>query len=126
MARTSIETRQSWVVASVALVAMVFSFGAPWIAVVALKAIAAELGGARSTPAFAGSLSLFGVGLGGLMMSHIADRIGVRWTVMFGALMICIGLAISSFGAPWQLYLGHGLFIGFLGNGSTTRRSTSL
>jgi hypothetical protein len=69
MARTSIETARSWRVASVALVAMIFSFGAPWIAVVALKAIAAELGGARSTPAFAGSLSLFGVGLGGLMMT---------------------------------------------------------
>jgi MFS family permease len=117
MIGASIETRQSWVVASVALVAMGFSFGAPWIAVVALKAIAAELGGARSTPALAGSLSWFGVGFGGLLMGRIADRIGVRWTVMFGALMICIGLAISSFGAPWQLYLGHGLFIGFLGNG---------
>lgn len=114
---TSIETRQSWVVASVALLAMGFSFGAPWIAVVALKAIAAELGGARSTPALAGSLSWFGVGFGGLMMGRIADRIGVRWTVMFGALMICVGLAISSLGAPWQLYVGHGLFIGFLGNG---------
>jgi hypothetical protein len=32
--------------------------------------------------------------------------------------MICVGLAISSLGPPWQLYLGHGLFIGFLGNGS--------
>ena len=117
MVGTSIETRQSWVVASVALLAMGFSFGAPWIAVVALKAIAAELGGARSTPALAGALSWAGVGFGGIMMGRIADRIGVRWTVMFGALMICVGLAISSFGAPWQLYVGHGLFIGFLGNG---------
>jgi MFS family permease len=117
MIEKSIETRRSWVVASVALVAMGFSFGAPWITVVALKAIAADLGGTRSTPALAGSLSWFGVGFGGLVMGHIADRIGVRWTVMFGALMICVGLAISSFGAPWQLYVGHGLFIGFLGNG---------
>jgi MFS family permease len=117
MIEKSIETRQSWVVASVALLAMGFSFGAPWITVVALKAIAADLGGTRSTPALAGSLSWFGVGFGGLVMGHIADRIGVRWTVMFGALMICVGLAISSFGAPWQLYVGHGLFIGFLGNG---------
>jgi MFS family permease len=117
MIEKSIETRQSWVVASVALVAMGFSFGAPWIAVVALKAIAAELGGTRSIPALAGSLSWAGVGFGGIMMGRIADRIGVRWTVMFGALMICVGLAISSLGAPWQLYLGHGLFIGFLGNG---------
>jgi MFS family permease len=115
--QTSIETRASWVVACVALLAMGCSFGAPWIAVVALKTIAADLGGARSTPALAGSLTWFGVGFGGIVMSHIADRIGVRWTVMFGAVMICVGLAISSLGAPWQLYVGHGLFIGFLGNG---------
>jgi MFS family permease len=30
--------------------------------------------------------------------------------------MIAIGLAISSLGQTWQLYLGHGLFIGLLGN----------
>jgi MFS family permease len=93
------------------------SFGAPWITVVALKTIAADLGGSRSTPALAGSLTWFGVGFGGIVMGHIADRIGVRWTVMFGAVMIAVGLTISSFGAPWQLYLGHGLFMGFLGNG---------
>ena len=115
--QSSIETRASWVVACVSLVAMGCSFGAPWITVVALKSIAAELGGSRSTPALAGSLSWFGVGFGGIVMGHIADRIGVRWTVMFGAVMIAIGLAISSLGAPWQLYLGHGVFIGFLGNG---------
>jgi len=114
---SSIESRASWVVACVALLAMGCSFGAPWIAVVGLKAIAADLGGARSTPALAGSLSWFGVGFGGIVMSHVADRYGVRWTVMFGAVMICVGLAISSLGASWQLYVGHGLFIGLLGNG---------
>jgi len=117
MIRSSIETGESWRVASVSLLVMACSFGAPWIAVVALKTIAADLNGARSTPALAGSLAWFGVAFGGIVMGRIADRIGVRWTVMFGAVIICVGLAISSFGAPWQLYVGHGLFIGFLGNG---------
>jgi MFS family permease len=35
---------------------------------------------------------------------------------MFGSAMICIGLFISTGGEPWQLYVGHGLFMGFLGN----------
>ena len=35
---------------------------------------------------------------------------------MFGSAMICIGLVISTGGEPWQLYLGHGLFMGLLGN----------
>jgi MFS family permease len=113
----TIETRRSWIVAFVALLTLAFSFGAPWVAVVALKTIAADFGGARSTPALAGSLGWVGVGVGGILMGRIAERIGVRWTVMFGAAMVCVGLAISSLGAPWQLYIGHGLFIGLIGNG---------
>jgi MFS family permease len=84
------------VVAIVALLTLAFSFGAPWVAVVALKAIAADFGGARSAPALAGSLGWIGVGVGGILMGRIAERIGVRWTVMFGAVMVYVGLAISS------------------------------
>ncbi len=92
------------------------SFGGPWITAVALKSIAAEMGGVRSVPALASSLAWFGSAAGGIMMGHVAERFGVRWTVMFGATMICIGLVISTGGEPWQLYVGHGLFMGFLGN----------
>jgi MFS family permease len=105
------------VVAIVALVTMAFSFGAPWVAVVSLKTIAAEFGGARSAPALAGSLGWIGIGVGGILMGRIAERVGVRWTVMFGAAMVCAGLAISSLGQPWHLFVGHGIFIGLLGNG---------
>ena len=113
----SVETKSSWIVASVVLVILALSFGAPWIAVVALKLIAAENGGLRSVPALAGSLAWIGYGTGGILMGYIAERVGVRWTVLFGAVMIGVGLALSSGGAPWQLYVGHGLFIGFLGIG---------
>jgi MFS family permease len=112
-----VETRESWIVAVVALLIMGVSFGAPWIAVVALKEIAADFGGSRSTPALAGALGWIGVGVGGIVMGRIAERIGVRFTVMFGAVMICAGLAISSLGRPWALFLGHGVFIGLFGNG---------
>jgi MFS family permease len=81
-----------------------------------LKSIAAEMGGSRSVPALASSLAWFGSAAGGILMGRIAERFGVRWTVMFGAAMICVGLFISTGGEPWQLYLGHGLFMGFLGN----------
>jgi MFS family permease len=113
----SVETRTSWIVAVVVLVILALSFGAPWIAVVALKRIAAESGGVRSVPALAGSLAWIGYGAGGLVMGQVAERIGVRWTVMFGAVMISAGLALSTGGETWQLYVGQGLFIGFLGIG---------
>ena len=113
----SIETRASWIVAAIALLALMMGFGSAWITAVALKDIAAEVNGSRSVPALASALAWLGSGLGGIMMGRIADRIGTRWTVSFGALMIACGLAISSLGPSWPLWIGHGLFIGMIGLG---------
>ncbi len=113
----SVETRRSWIVASVALMVMAVAFGAPWITVVALKNIAAEVDGERSIPALAGALVWLGSGVGGILMGRIAERVGVRWTVIGGALMIAAGLALSTLGPSVPLFVGHGLFIGVLGIG---------
>jgi MFS family permease len=93
------------------------AFGAPLVATVGLKSIAADMGGARSVPALGGSLAWLGSAVGGLLMGRLAERFGIRWTVIGGALSIFIGLYISTLGKPWQLWLGHGLFIGVLGLG---------
>ena len=114
---SSIETRDSWIVASVALLIMMMAFGAAWITAVALKDIAGEVGGTRSIPALASALAWLGSGVGGIMMSRIADRVGARWTVICGGLMIGLGLVISTLGSPWPLWIGHGLFIGLIGLG---------
>ena len=113
----SIESQTSWVIASVALCVMAMSFGAAWITAVALKDIAAEVGGMRSIPALASALAWLGGGVGGIMMGRIADRVGTRWTVLCGSLMIAAGLTLSTFGPPWPLWIGHGLFIGLIGLG---------
>jgi MFS family permease len=112
----SIESRASWVVAAVSVSLLGMSYGAPWITAVGLKSIAAEMGGARTVPALANSAAWLGTAAGGILMGPLAERFGIRATVMFGSVMIAIGLTISTFGQPWQLYLGHGLFIGVLGN----------
>jgi len=117
MPQSSIETRTSWVVAFVALLAMLMAFGGAWITAVALKDIAAEVGGARSVPALASALAWLGSGFGGILMGRLAERIGTRWTVIGGALMIALGLTISTLGPPWPLWIGHGLFIGVIGLG---------
>ena len=114
---SSIESRQSWSVATVALITLLMAFGAAWISSVALKDIAAEVGGVRSIPALANALAWLGLGFGGIVMGQVADKIGTRWTVIGGALMIGLGLAISTFGPPWPLWIGHGVFIGVIGLG---------
>ena len=114
---SSVETKASWAVASVALFVLCMSYGSAWIAVVALKDIAGEVDGARSVPALASALAWLGAGLGGIIMGRIADRVGARWTVIFGALMVGLGLSISTLGPPWPLWIGHGVFIGLIGIG---------
>ena len=54
--------------------------------------------------------------MGGIVMGWVADRIGVRSTVVFGALMAALGLAVSTTGQVWALVLGHAILIGLLGN----------
>jgi MFS family permease len=112
----TIETRKSWVIAFTALGIYSLSFGALLISAVALKDIAAELGGARSVPALAYSLAWFGVAVGGLPMGWLADRTGVRWTVSYGAVMVGAGLVLSAIGGRWTIFIGHGLLIGLIGN----------
>jgi MFS family permease len=114
----SVETQASWAVATAALFVLGMSFGAAWITAVALKDIANEVDGTRSVPALASSLAWFGSGFGGIVMSRIAERVGTRSTVIFGSLMIGLGLFISTFGPPWPLWIGHGVFIGLIGIGS--------
>src|SRR5450631_1073033 len=114
---SSIESKTSWAVAFVALVTMLMAFGAAWITAVALKDIAAAVGGIRSIPSLAAALAWLGSGIGGILMGRIADRVGTRWTVICGALMIGLGLAISTLGPPWPLWIGQGLFVGLIGLG---------
>jgi MFS family permease len=115
--RASVETRTSWIVATVVLVIMAIAFGAPWITLVALKDIAAEVNGERSVPALASALMWIGSGVGGILMGRIAERLGIRFTVIFGAVMVAVGLALSTWGPSLPLYFGHGLFMGLLGIG---------
>jgi MFS family permease len=114
----SIESRASWTAACLTLGILSISYGSPLLVVVGLKPIQETLGTDRSVVALAGALVWVGTGLGGIMMGWLADRIGIRSTVMIGAIMMAAGLAVSSIGSVWTLYVGHGLLIGLVGNGA--------
>jgi MFS family permease len=114
--RASIETRASWTVCLTALGIAAVSFAAPAITVVGLKSMAADLGGERSVPALAYSLAWLGASFGGIPMGRIAERFGIRTTVIGGALMIAIGLVLAQSGGSFALLVGFGVFVGLLGN----------
>src|SRR6516162_3787469 len=114
--RDSIESRSSWMAAAITTAILAISYGAPLLVVVGLKPITASLGTDRSVVALAAALVWVGTGMGGIVMGWVADRIGVRSTVVFGALMAALGLAVSTTGQVWALVLGHAILIGLLGN----------
>src|SRR4051794_29043918 len=114
----SIESRASWVAAGLTLALLSVSYGSPLLAVVGLKPITEDLGTQRQLVALVASLTWFGTGLGGIFMGQIAERIGIRATVMFGATMIATGLAVSASGNLWAMLAAHIVLVGFLGNGA--------
>jgi MFS family permease len=61
-------------------------------------------------------LAWLGAAVGGVGMGWIAERIGVRWVVAGGAVSIALGLAMASTGTETALWVGHGVFMGLLGN----------
>ncbi len=114
----SIETARSWQAAFVALAILSVAFGSPLLAVVGMREMQAALHTDRSVLALASALVWIGNGVGGIPMGWLADRIGIRSTVTIGTLSMAAGLALSSMGTVWALYIGHGLLIGLLGNGA--------
>jgi MFS family permease len=115
---TSVEGRGSWIAACITLAILSISYGSPLLVVVGLKPMTEALGTDRSVIALAGALVWIGNGAGGILMGWLADRIGIRATVLFGGVMMASGLALSALGSTWALYVGHGLLVGLLGNGA--------
>src|SRR5471030_356039 len=117
MSSEQVDSRPSWNAAWMTLAILSVTYGSPLVIVVGMKTMQAELGTGRSLLALAGALVWVGTGAGGIFMGWLADRIGVRATVAIGTVMIAGGLALSSIGTIWALYIGHGLMLGLFGNG---------
>ena len=114
----SIETRASWGAAALTVAILSISYGSPLLIVVGLKPMTVAMETDRSVLALAGSLVWVGTGFGGIPMGWLADRIGIRAIVVLGTVMMASGLALSTLGSLWALYVGHGVLIGVLGNGA--------
>src|SRR5438105_8263915 len=111
----TVDSRMAWVVASAACVILAIAYGAPLLAAVALKPIAAEFGTARAAPAAAVSFALIGAAFGGIAAGWLAGRLGTRLIVLFGGAMLAGGLVLSASGGLAQLYVGHGVLMGLFG-----------
>ena len=82
----SSEPRYGWVMVAIAPVFLGLYAGSNGALSVFLKPLVADLGWLRGETSFAYLISTAAVGLGGILMGHLADRIPTRRLVLFGAL----------------------------------------
>ncbi|MBS0540911.1 MAG: MFS transporter [Proteobacteria bacterium] len=114
--RQELDGRTAWIVATATVAILTISYGAPLIAVVSMKTIAAELQTPRSDAAAAGALVYLGAAVGGILAGWLAGKFGIRPIVIFGAVMMGAGLALAGTGGLPELYAGHGILMGFFGS----------
>ena len=112
----TVDSRAAWIAAGAALAIMTIAYGAPLLAAVAMKPIAAEFGTDRAAPAAAAAADLRRRGLrrhrrrlAGRAARHPPDRdVRLRqWSPP-----ACV---LSASGGMSQLYVGHGLLMGLFG-----------
>ena len=116
-AQERVERTYGWVVVVGSLLLMTVGAGGYYVVIVGLKLVAQDFGGLRWVPSMAYSMSVFGMGHGGIFISRWSDRVGVGTPALLGALMIIAGALTASVTTDrWTFLLAHGVLIGLFGN----------
>ena len=113
------DSRYAWARLAVVLLLMTIGSGAMYVIAVVLPAVQAEFGVARADASLPYTLMMVGFGLGGIAMGRIADRFGVMWVVLIGAIGIGAGFIVAGMATSLIGFaIAHGVLIGALGSSS--------
>jgi MFS family permease len=84
-----------------------------WSVIVALPAVQAEFGVARSAASLPYTMTMICFGFGGILMGRLSDRFGIVAPVAGGAILLGLGYAVASQATSlWQFTLAQGLLVG--------------
>jgi MFS family permease len=110
---SEIDSSYAWLRLCLALALGTIGSVGMWSFVVALPAVQAEFGVARGEASLPFTLTMMGFGLGGIVMGRMADRFGIVFPLVIGAVAISAGYLVSSWaGSLWLFALAQAL-IGF-------------
>ena len=88
-----------------------------WSVVVALPAVQAEFGIARSAASLPYTVTMIAYGLGGILMGKLSDRFGIITPLTGGAIALGVGYAIAGRATDLgQFVLAQGLLVGVAGS----------
>jgi MFS family permease len=112
-AKAAVDSVYAWGRLAVALLLSTVGGVGMWSVVVALPAVQAEFGVARSDASLPFTLTMIGYGLGGVLMGRLSDRFGILAPVMLGTVALAVGYTCAGLSAQlWQFALAQGLLIG--------------
>jgi MFS family permease len=113
------DSRASWMRLAVAVAITTISSVGMWSIMVALPAIQAEFAVSRADATLPFTTGMTGFAIGGVVFGRIADRFGIAWPLLIGALLLAAGysgggtapsLAVFS---GWHFLLGLGAAAAF-------------
>jgi MFS family permease len=101
------------VVLAAAVVIITMSIGTLFTLGVFLRPIEESMGWTRSGIGAIGLFNWIVMGAGGVVSGFVSDRLGTRRVVVAGAVLLGLGLVLSSYVQQvWQLYVTFGLLVG--------------
>jgi MFS family permease len=114
------DSRYAWLRLCVALALMTIGASGMYVVSVVIPAVQADFGVDRSTASLPYTMTMIGLGVGGLVMGRLSDRYGVVVPAAIGAVGIGLGFLAGGY-APslWAFALAQGLLVAALGSAST-------
>jgi len=107
------ESAYAWTRLFAALVLSAVGGVGMWSVIVALPAVQAEFGVARSAASLPYTMTMICFGFGGILMGRLSDRFGIFIPVVGAAVGLGLGYAAASQATSlWQFALAQGLLVG--------------
>jgi len=114
---SSVESAYAWARLFAALLLSAIGGVGMWSVIVALPAVQAEFGVARSAAALPYTVTMIAFGFGGILMGRLSDRFGIIVPVTGGTIALGLSYAAASQATSlWQFILTQGLLVGIAGS----------
>jgi len=111
------DSRYAYLRLLVTMLLLTVGSGGMYVVAVVLPSVQAEFGIDRAQASMPYTALLVGFGVGGIWMGRLADRYGVMWPLLLGALCLGAGYVASGLsGGIWSFTVAQGLLVGFLGS----------
>jgi MFS family permease len=107
------ESAQAWIRLGAALLLSAIGGVGMWSVIVALPAVQADFGVARSAASLPYTMTMICFGFGGILMGRLSDRYGIFGPAVTGAISLGLGYAAASQATSLgQFILAQGLLVG--------------